>query len=88
MSEDRSENYLGAQGVSPTAASAHNRLYQPSGEMLMRVTMTTGAGLAFVDVMASSGDEAAEKAHAKFMGGKVTQVVPAPQSATKLAKAA
>ena len=85
MSEDRSENYLGAQGISPTAASAHNRMYAPSGEQLMRVTLTTGGGLTFVDVMAASGDDAAEKAHAKFMGGKVTHIEPAPQIAKKAA---
>jgi hypothetical protein len=76
------EGKLTHQEVSPTAASATNRLYGPSGEISYRCTLVTAmGGVIPVDVNAATGDEAAERALAKFPGSKVSHVAPAPQEA-------
>lgn len=66
---------------SPTAASGHNRLYRGSGVQTYRVMVATGMGMIPNDVEAASGDEAAELTLAKYIGGKVAHVAPAPQKA-------
>jgi hypothetical protein len=66
---------------SPTAASATNRLFPPSGVMPYRVVMQTAmGGFMKTDVEAATGDEAAEKALAEYPGSKVANVTPAPQN--------
>lgn len=67
---------------SPTAASAHNRLYRTSGVQKYRVAVASSTGmLVHHDVDAASGDEAAELALSAFPGAKVAHVAPAPQAA-------
>lgn len=66
--------------ISPTAASASNRMFGDSGVQTYRVQMQTAIGAAaFVDVDAETGDKAAELALAKFPGAKVLHIEPAPQ---------
>lgn len=78
MSDDRKDSFLPHTSVSETAATAGDDRYKPTGGMTYRVTVTTAAGLAQVDVEAESGDDAAEAAHRQFLGGKVTHIEPAP----------
>ncbi len=79
-------SFLGDQGRSSTAASAHNRLFPDTSVMTYRVSMQTALGGGIVvDVEAGSGDEAATKALMQAPGSKVTLVDAGPQ---KLAKAA
>ncbi len=67
---------------SPTASTVGNKLFGPSGVITYRVTMQTAMGGAVaVDVDAATGDEAAIAAHAKYPGGKVMLVEPAPKAA-------
>ncbi len=61
-------------GISPTAASAFNPLFPTSGPMLYRVEFERGA---FEDVMAATGDAAAEAGLRLQPGGKVVRVNPA-----------
>lgn len=65
-----------ADDISPTAASAFNVLYASSGEIKYRCGLRGGG---HVDVMASTGDEAATKAYAERPGAYVTSINPAPQ---------
>jgi hypothetical protein len=59
------------------------KVWPPSGEQLYRVQHTGGS----VDVVASTGDEAAIKALGEIGGGgKVTNIAPAPQRRTLKAK--
>lgn len=81
MTERRNESFLGDQGRSATAATVGNALYGVSGAMSYRVTVNGGMGLAFPDIVAASGDEAAEIAHKRFPGSKVTHIEPTPQDA-------
>ncbi len=75
-----SEYTLPAQERSPTAASAANPLFGPSGVIPYRVIVDTAmGGRTFVDVDAATGDDAASKALAQFPGAKVALVEPAPQ---------
>lgn len=62
--------------VSETAASAFNPLYQASGPMVYRCVMRDGQ---VADVKASTGDEAALGALARYPGGFVTSINPAPK---------
>jgi hypothetical protein len=56
------------------------RQWPSSGEQSYRVTYKTDSGgLRTMDVPASTGDEAAEKALTELGGGKVTNIAPAPQ---------
>jgi len=74
------EGVLTHREVSETASSVSDRKFGPSGVQTYRVQMQSAQGLgAMVDVEASTGDEAAEKALAKLPGGKVTHVAPSPQ---------
>ncbi len=67
---------------SPTAASAHNRLFRASGVQTYRVAVASATGMMVQhDVEAASGDEAAEEALKAFPGAKVAHVAPAPQKA-------
>lgn len=67
-----------ARPVSPTAASAHNRIFGKSGAMNYRVVLGQGGGaLTSCVVNAETGDDAADKALAKYPGWKVTNVAPA-----------
>lgn len=67
-----------ARPVSPTAASAHNRLYGKSGALNYRVILgQMGGAMTATVVNAETGDEAAEKAIARHPGWKVTNVTPA-----------
>lgn len=67
-----------ARPVSPTAASAHNRIFPDSGEIRYRVILgQSGGALNSTVVTAATGDRAAEMALAKFPGWKVTNVAPA-----------
>ncbi len=64
--------------ISPTAASAHNRLYEASGVMKYRVVLAqTGGARTATTVDAATGDEAAEKALVRHPGWKVAYVGPA-----------
>jgi len=65
---------------SPTASTLGNPKFGPSGEMTYRVTMASATGAFAVDVQASTGDGAADAAHSKHPGLKVTHVEPAPQA--------
>ncbi len=62
--------------ISPTAASAFNPLYPSSGSMVYRCVMRDGQ---VADVKAATGDEAALSALARFPGGFVTSINPAPK---------
>jgi hypothetical protein len=66
-----------ARPVSDTAANAHNRLFPKSGAIAYRVVLANGKALSSTVVTAETGDEAAEKALAKFPGLNVTNVTPA-----------
>ena len=56
------------------------KAWPPSGEQTYRVQYKNAeGGMSFVDVEASTGDEAASKALARNGGGKVTNIAPAPQ---------
>lgn len=67
-----------ARPVSPTAASAHNKLFLKSGAIKYRVVLgQSGGALDAVVVTAETGDEAAEMALARRPGWKVTNVAPA-----------
>jgi hypothetical protein len=68
---------------SPTAASAHNPLFGPSGVQTYRVRVAGPGGMSYVDVEAATGDEAAAKALESNPGAKVANVSPAPQSAQR-----
>ena len=70
------EGMLVDQGYSATAATVGNALYPTSGEQLYRVMTNMGT----VDVLASTGDEAADKALAQRPGAKVGHIAPAPQT--------
>lgn len=67
------------QERSPTAATAGDDRYKPSGAMVYRVMVSTGIGFQFEDVKAATGDDAAAKALEKFPGCKVAHVAPAPR---------
>lgn len=57
------------------------REVQPGDPQSYRVTVQAGNGrAAFTDVIAKTGDEAAEKALVEFPGGKVAHVEPTPQA--------
>jgi hypothetical protein len=75
------EHYLGDQGFSDTAATIGKPLYGPSGAMSYRVTVVGGMGHVFADIVAASGDDAAEIAHKRYPGNKVTHIEPTPQDA-------
>ena len=77
----RNESFLPDQGRSETAATVGKKLYGASGAMSYRVTIMTGAGMVQPDIVADTGDEAAETALKRFMGGKVVHVEPTPQEA-------
>lgn len=56
------------------------RAWPDSGEQTYRVQYQNNAGgFAYVDVKASTGNEAAEKALGELGGGKITHIAPAPQ---------
>ena len=63
--------------VSETAASAHKKLYGPSGVIRYMVVLQNGDVRNGKIVEAATGDEAAEKALALNGGGKVAYVGPA-----------
>lgn len=64
------------------------RKWPASGEQTYRVQYRNNAGgMAYVDVNAATGDEAASKALAELGGGKVTNIAPAPQRPVLKAKA-
>lgn len=68
------------QEHSATAATIGSEVSYPNGgEQLYRVTLANGAALSSFDVMASGGDDAANKAIAQKPGLKVAHVEPAPQ---------
>ena len=72
----------GGRTISETAANATNRLYSKSGAIDYRVTVgQTGGALNGCVVKAETGDDAAEKALAKFPGWKVINVTPAGDEA-------
>jgi hypothetical protein len=54
---------------------------QPGDAQSYRVTVKAGTGrMAFTDVVAKTGDEAATKALEEFPGGMVGHVEPTPQA--------
>lgn len=56
------------------------RAWPESGEQLYRVQYQNAAGgYSFVDVKASTGNEAGENALSEIGGGKITNITPAPQ---------
>lgn len=63
--------------ISPTAASAFNPLFGPSGAMRYRVVMRDGQ---VTDVTAATGDEAAVAALHVYPAGFVMTVNPAPKA--------
>lgn len=67
--------------TSPTAASAANPLFGPSGVQTYQVTLATPFGQMTERVEAATGDEAAALALADHTGAKVVYVGPAPQRA-------
>lgn len=77
LNEAEQPAYFPHREASETAASAHNRLYPPSGVIRYTVVLATAVGRTGTVVEASTGDEAAEKALAKFPGAKVAYVGPA-----------
>jgi hypothetical protein len=71
-----------ARPVSPTAASASNRLYGKSGAIRYRVTLgQSGGALTAAVVTAETGDEAAEQALRRNPGWKCINVTPAGDEA-------
>lgn len=60
--------------ASPTAANAQNRLYGESGEMKYRVIMRDHT---VIEVVAKSGDAAADAALRQKPGGYVNSINPA-----------
>jgi hypothetical protein len=67
-----------ARPVSPTAASASNRIFGESGAQNYRVVLgQSGGAMTSTVVNAATGDKAAEKALAQHPGWKVTNVTPA-----------
>lgn len=76
---DKEEGALLHRENSPTAASAHNQLFGPSGVQTYRVMLATALGNAVADVDAATGDEAAAKALETHPGAKVAYVGPKPQ---------
>jgi hypothetical protein len=64
------------------------RKWPVSGEQMYRVTYKADGGLKTIDVSASTGDEAANKALAELGGGRVTNIAPAPQRRKLTTKAA
>ncbi len=65
-------------GISPTAASASNPLYGPSGVIKYRVVLAQSGGARTVAVVdAATGDEAANLGLSKYPGWKVAYVGPA-----------
>ncbi len=84
MIEGAKEGVLTHRENSPTAANASNRLFGVSGRMLYRVQLQTSTGQVIAnDVMASTGDEAAELGVADYLGAKVMHIAPAPQKPKK-----
>jgi hypothetical protein len=75
------EGVLTAQEVSPTASTRGSEVQFPaSGVQSYRVMIQTAmGGVSFLDVDASTGDEAAEKALSQAPGSKVTNIAPTPQ---------
>lgn len=65
---------------SPTAATVGDDRYKPTEGQVYRVMLQTGMGLHPVDVEALTGDEAATKAQAQYLGSKVAHVAPAPKN--------
>ncbi len=65
---------------SPTAANATDKKFGPSGAMAFEVMVATGMGLIPHEVVASTGDEAAELTLARFPGARVASVNPAPKA--------
>lgn len=62
------------------------RAWPDSGAQTYRVQYrTANGGMAHVDVKATTGDQAAEKALAEIGGGKVTNISPAPQPRKRVA---
>lgn len=80
MAEGKKEGVLSHREDSPTAASAHNRLFKTSGVIAYKVMVATAMGLQSIEVDAATGDDAAEQALAKFPGAKVAHVEPAPKA--------
>ena len=75
---DKEEGPLLHQEASPTAASAHDRKFGPSGVQPYRVLLAVeGGGRVTTTVDAATGDEAAEAALRKYPGWKVAYVGPA-----------
>lgn len=80
---DVPENTVAAANSQEEREALGFRAWPPSGEQTYRVQYRTAAGgMAFVDVKAKTGDEAATKALAELGGGKVTNIAPAPQRPT------
>lgn len=75
------EGVLTHRENSPTAASASNRLFPPSGKMAYAVMVATGVGMMSHEVEAATGDEAAELTLERFPGAKVAHVAPAQRKA-------
>lgn len=79
---DADEGKLLHREQSPTAASASDRKFPPSGAQVYRAMVQTAMGLVAIDVEASTGDEAAELALKQAgLGAKVTNITPAPKKA-------
>lgn len=77
---EREEGPLLHSEASPTAASAHDRKFGPSGVQAYRVLLAPGGGGAVAKaatVDAATGDEAANAALAQNPGWKVAYVGPA-----------
>lgn len=62
--------------TSPTAASASNPLFGPSGAQTYAVTLATPFGSKTEYVEAATGDQAADAALANHAGAKVVYVGP------------
>lgn len=75
---------LTAKEPSETAATVGKKLFPDSGEQLYRALLRTAmGGNIAVDVRASTGDEAAEKALREAPGSFVMNVAPAPKQPKK-----
>jgi hypothetical protein len=77
---DVPENTIAAAATPEEREKLGFRKWPDSGVQTYRVHYRNSAGgLSFLDVEATTGDEAAEMALAENGGGKVTNIAPAPQ---------
>jgi hypothetical protein len=83
---DVPENTVAAAATTEEREALGFRAWPASGEQVYRVQYRNSAGgMAYVDVKAATGDDAAKVALEQLGGGKVTNIAPAPQQRRKAA---